>query len=259
MLIRIENVSKQFGRPNRRARVVSALENISLDVAQGEFVSVVGPSGCGKSTLIRLVSGLDMPTHGRVIFDGKDVTGPLPNMGMAFQHPTLLPWRTVFQNVMIPFELMGSSNPSDRERADAIIKMVGLDGFENHYPDQLSGGMQQRVGICRALVTDPKVLILDEPFAALDLLTRDEMAIELSRISQEQIVTTLFVTHSITEAVFLSDRVVVMSPRPGRIVRVLDVEVPRPRHVSIEESPVLISLVKEIKDLIYRRIEPGPP
>jgi NitT/TauT family transport system ATP-binding protein len=256
MLIRIESVWKQFGGANRRHAAVSALEDISLDVAQGEFVSIVGPSGCGKSTLIRLVSGLDMPTRGRIVFDGQDVTRPLPNMGMAFQHPTLLPWRNVFQNVMMPFELMGSSNPAHRERAREIINMVGLGGFENHYPEQLSGGMQQRVGICRSLVTDPKVLILDEPFAALDLLTRDEMAIELSRISQEQVVTTLFVTHSITEAVFLSDRVVVMSPRPGRIVRVLEVEVPRPRQVSVEESPALISLVKEIKNLIYHRREP---
>ena len=145
---------------------------------------------------------------------------------------------------LIPSELMVTRKPIHLQRAKQIIKMVGLAGFENHYPEQLSGGMQQRVGICRALVTDPKVLILDEPFAALDLLTRDEMAVELSRISQEQVVTTLFVTHSITEAVFLSDRVVVMSPRPGRIIRVLDVQVPRPRHVSVEESPALIQLVK---------------
>ena len=252
-MIILDNISKHFGDANRKRGFVSALESVSLTVQQGEFVSIVGPSGCGKSTLIRLVSGLEKPTSGRIVFDGNEVKSPLPNMGMAFQHPTLLPWRTVLENVLIPFELMGTRKPIHLQRAKQIIKMVGLAGFENHYPEQLSGGMQQRVGICRALVTDPKVLILDEPFAALDLLTRDEMAVELSRISQEQVVTTLFVTHSITEAVFLSDRVVVMSPRPGRIIRVLDVQVPRPRHVSVEESPALIQLVKEIKDLIYHR------
>jgi NitT/TauT family transport system ATP-binding protein len=251
MLIEIKSVSKTFGK--RRDDQVVALDNVSLDIAPGEFVSLVGPSGCGKSTLTRLVSGLDMPSSGRILFEGQLVTKPIPNMGMGFQHPTLLPWRTVLENVVLPFELMGQSSQKSRERARSIIKMVGLAGFEDRYPDQLSGGMQQRVGICRALVTDPKILILDEPFAALDLLTRDEMAVELSRISQQQKVTTLFVTHSVNEAVFLSDRVVVMSPRPGRIARILTVDVPRPRLVSVEESPALISLVKEIKDLIYHR------
>jgi NitT/TauT family transport system ATP-binding protein len=255
MLIHVENVSKQFGSAEARRGAVTAVDSVSLSIAQGEFVSIVGPSGCGKSTLIRLISGLDTPTSGRIIFEGLEVKRPLPNMGMGFQHPTLLPWRTVFQNVMLPFELMGRSGPAQAERARAVIGMVGLGGFENHYPEQLSGGMQQRVGICRSLVTDPKVLILDEPFAALDLLTRDEMAIELSHISQQQVVTTLFVTHSITEAVYLSDRVVVMSPRPGRIVKVLDVKVPRPRHISVEENPDLIALVREIKDIIYHRGE----
>jgi NitT/TauT family transport system ATP-binding protein len=251
MLIEIKNVSKTFGK--RADDQVVALDDVSLNIAPGEFVSLVGPSGCGKSTLTRLVSGLDTPSGGQILFEGQSVTKPLPNMGMGFQHPTLLPWRSVLQNVVLPFELMGQSSAQSEERARSIIKMVGLAGFEDRYPDQLSGGMQQRVGICRALVTDPKVLILDEPFAALDLLTRDEMAVELSRISQQQRVTTLFVTHSVNEAVFLSDRVVVMSPRPGRIARILTVDVPRPRLVSVEESPALISLVKEIKDLIYHR------
>ena len=253
MLLSLENVDKRFGRSGSGGGVVEALQNVTLNVDEGEFVSLVGPSGCGKSTLIRLASGLERPSGGRIVFDGAEVRDPLPAMGMAFQHPTLLPWRTVLQNVLLPFELMGRGDKSHKQKAHDLLSTVGLSEFEHLYPEQLSGGMQQRVAICRSLVTDPQILILDEPFAALDLLTREELTIELARICQQRRVTTLFVTHSITEAVFLSDRVVVMSPRPGRIVRILDVNLARPRDTDVEDNPIIMSTVKEIKDLIYAR------
>lgn len=253
VLLSLRNVDKVFGLPGSPGGVVQALQNLSLDVGEGEFVSVVGPSGCGKSTLIRLVSGLEKPSGGQIVFAGDEVRNPLPAMGMAFQQPTLLPWRTVLQNVLLPFELMGIGGREQTQKARDLLATVGLSEFEHRYPEQLSGGMQHRVAICRSLVTDPKILILDEPFAALDLLTREELAIELARICQLRKVTTLFVTHSITEAVFLSDRVVVMSPRPGQIVRILSIGVARPRTATFEEYPTMISNVKEIKDLIYSR------
>ena len=253
MLLSLQNVDKIFGRPGTAGDVVQALQNVSLEVDEGEFVSIIGPSGCGKSTLIRLVSGLEKPSRGRIVFAGNEVLDPLPAMGMAFQQATLLPWRTVLQNVLLPFELMGAGGSKHTQKARDLLATVGLSEFEHHYPEQLSGGMQHRVAICRSLITDPKILILDEPFAALDLLTREELAIELARICQLRRVTTLFVTHSITEAVFLSDRVVVMSPRPGQITRILTIGVGRPREATIEEYPTMISAVKEIKDLIYSR------
>jgi NitT/TauT family transport system ATP-binding protein len=245
-------VSKVFAATGHGSSV-QALLDVSLSVGEGEFISLVGPSGCGKSTLLRLVSGLDRPSAGAITFDGATVTAPLPAMGMTFQQPTLLPWRTVMQNVLLPFELMGIKPSERRDRANDLLQLVGLNGFEHRFPHELSGGMQQRVGICRSFVTDPTILVMDEPFAALDLLTRDEMAVELSQISQREAVTTVFVTHSINEAVFLSDRVVVMTPRPGRIAEVLKIDAPRPRAVSIEESPEMLEAVKTIKRLIYHR------
>jgi NitT/TauT family transport system ATP-binding protein len=252
MLLEIKNVSKVYGATGHGSSV-QALLDVSLSVGEGEFISFVGPSGCGKSTLLRLVSGLDRPSAGEITFDGASVSAPLPAMGMTFQQPTLLPWRTVMQNVLLPFELMGIKPSERRDRANSLIQLVGLNGFEHRFPHELSGGMQQRVGICRSLVTDPKILVMDEPFAALDLLTRDEMAVELSRVSQREAVTTVFVTHSINEAVYLSDRVVVMTPRPGRVAQVLKIDAPRPRAVSIEESPLMLDAVKTIKGLIYHR------
>jgi NitT/TauT family transport system ATP-binding protein len=188
-----------------------------------------------------------------VIFDGNELAGPVPSMGMAFQQPTLLPWRTVLQNVLLPFELAGASAPDRIMRARNILEMTGLKGFEGHFPSQLSGGMQQRVGICRSLVMNPKVLFLDEPFAALDLLTRDEMAIELNALTRATAITTLFVTHSIHEAVLLSDRIFVMSPRPGRILSTFKVNEPHPRSRSIEDNDEMMQMVKEIKELIYSK------
>lgn len=251
MLFSAQNVTKIYGRPNDGA--VVALDGISLNIAQGEFVSFVGHSGCGKSTLLRLISGLDHPTNGQIVFDGEELAAPIPNMGMAFQQPTLLSWRTVLQNVLLPFELAGVMEKDRIARAQAILEMAGLKGFENHFPNQLSGGMQQRVGICRALVMNPKVLFLDEPFAALDMLTRDEMAIELSTLTRATSITTLFVTHSIQEAVLLSDRIFVMSPRPGRVAAVFTVNEAHPRKGKVEDSENMMQLVKDIKEVIYSR------
>jgi NitT/TauT family transport system ATP-binding protein len=244
-------VSRVFKMPGDDP--VHALANVSLSVRKGEFVSLVGPSGCGKSTLLRLLSGLDLPDRGTIEFKGRRIDGPLSGIGMVFQQPTLLPWRTVLDNVLLPMELMGQSRTAYVERARDLINTVGLSGFENRIPDQLSGGMQQRVGICRALIHEPDVLLMDEPFAALDMLTRDEMAIELGRICALRPVTVVFVTHSITEAVLLSDRVVVMSPRPGRIREIIDIELPRPRTEETELSAAFRAYVHRIKAHIYDR------
>jgi NitT/TauT family transport system ATP-binding protein len=235
------------------AEPVHALTNVSLSVRKAEFVSLVGPSGCGKSTLLRLLSGLDLPDRGTVEFKGRRIAGPLSGIGMVFQQPTLLPWRTVLDNVLLPMELMGQSRAAHIERAMDLLATVGLSGFESRVPDELSGGMQQRVGICRALIHEPEVLLMDEPFAALDLLTRDEMAVELGRICALRPVTVVFVTHSITEAVLLSDRVVVMSPRPGRIREIIDIDLPRPRNEDTELSAEFRSYVHRIKAHIYDR------
>lgn len=250
MLIEAQNLTRTFGG---RDNPTVALDGVSLEIEEGEFISFVGHSGCGKSTLLRLLSGLDNPTQGRIAFDGKDLTGPVPSMGMAFQQPTLLPWRTVLQNVLLPFELAGLAPPDREQRAHDVLQMAGLKGFEGHFPSQLSGGMQQRVGICRSLVMNPKVLFLDEPFAALDMLTRDEMAIELNTLTRATSITTLFVTHSIQEAVLLSDRIFVMSPRPGRIVSIFNVDAPHPREGKVEDSDNMMRIVKEIKELIYAK------
>ncbi len=235
------------------AEPVHALANVSLSVRKAEFVSLVGPSGCGKSTLLRLLSGLDLPDRGSIEFKGRRIDGPFSGIGMVFQQPTLLPWRTVLDNVLLPMELMGQSRTAYVERAMDLLGTVGLSGFESRVPDELSGGMQQRVGICRALIHEPEVLLMDEPFAALDMLTRDEMAVELGRICALRPVTVVFVTHSITEAVLLSDRVVVMSPRPGRIREIIDIDLPRPRNEETELSAAFRSYVHRIKAHIYDR------
>ena len=193
-----------------------------------------GPSGCGKSTLLRLVAGLLPPTTGRVSIGGQQVTEPREETGIVFQAPTLLPWASVLDNVLFPLDMMKRSTRDSRERARDLLKLVGLAGFEGKYPRELSGGMQQRAGICRALVHDPDILLMDEPFGALDALTREELTIELMRIWRERPKTILFVTHSIPEAVLLADRVVVMSARPGRIAEIIEVNVPRPREFDME-------------------------
>ena len=232
---------------------VEALRDVGFSVGRGELVALVGPSGCGKSTLLRVVAGLRRPTRGSVEVDGRAVTGPIPSVGMVFQAPVLLKWRTVRDNVLLPAELAGLERARYRERAEHLLRLVGLDGFADRLPRELSGGMQQRAAICRALLLDPPLLLMDEPFGALDAMTRDEMNLELLRVWGEPAAarkTVVFVTHSIPEAVFLADRVVVMSPRPGRVARVVDVPLPRPRTPATRAAPQFGALALEIHETL---------
>jgi NitT/TauT family transport system ATP-binding protein len=228
---------------------VTALEEVSLSIAAGEFVSVLGPSGCGKSTLLRCVAGLEVPSSGSVAVNGKAVKQPPEGLGMVFQRDALLDWRTVDDNLMLPIDFRRGDRAAARGRADALIALTGLKGFEARYPAQLSGGMRQRVALCRALVDDPVLLLMDEPFGALDALTRDQMNIELQRMWLTEHKTVLFVTHSITEAIFLGDRVVVMTPRPGRIADVIEVELPRSRRLAVRASDRFIGYANHIRTL----------
>jgi NitT/TauT family transport system ATP-binding protein len=232
-LITASSVSRVF---TGAARAVTALENVSFEVEAGNFISIVGPSGCGKSTLLKIISGLLPATSGQVMVGGRQVRQPLENVGMVFQAPVLLKWRTVLENVLLPVEFAKLNVASYVERARALIKLVGLAGFEEMYPYELSGGMQQRASLCRALVTDPQLLLMDEPFGALDAMTRDELDMELLRLWEERKKTVLFVTHSIQEAVFLSDQVFVMSARPGRLLEKIAIELPRPRTIALMSS-----------------------
>ena len=226
---------------------VLALDDVSLDLAEGEFVSVVGPSGCGKSTMLRIVAGLITPSRGQSFVYGAESRTMRGQIGVVFQNPVLLAWRNVLENVLLPAEILRLRGRDTTDAAAALLHMAGLDGFEKSYPFELSGGMQQRVAIVRALVFDPRTVLLDEPFGALDAMTREAMGIALLKIWQERRKTMLFITHSISEAVLLSDRVVVMSPRPGRIIRVFDVPVARPRTLAQMSDPAFVSLCTEIR------------
>jgi NitT/TauT family transport system ATP-binding protein len=248
-MIELAAVSKTFR--SRHGELVHAVEDVSLAVEADEFVSIVGPSGCGKSTLLKLVAGLVPPSRGAVRIRGQDVREPFPDVGIVFQSAVLLPWRTVLDNVMFSIEMLGLPLDHHRARARELIELAGLAGFERKYPWELSGGMQQRVAICRALVHDPSLLLMDEPFGALDAMTREEMGLELLRIWEERRKTILFVTHSIPEAILLSDRVVVMTPRPGRLARVLDIPLPRPRAVEMEFDDRFKDVSDEIRSLIF--------
>lgn len=250
-MIELAGVSKTFR--SRQGDLVHALEDVTLRVEPEEFVSIVGPSGCGKSTLLRLVGGLTLPSRGVVRVRGADVREPFPDAGFVFQSAVLLPWRTVVDNVLFSMEMLGERREAYRARALELIELAGLRGFEGKYPWELSGGMQQRVAICRALVHDPGLLLMDEPFGALDAMTREEMSFELLRIWGERRKTILFVTHSIPEAILLSDRVVVMTPRPGRLARVLTIELPRPRTVEMEFDERFRKASDEIRGLIFAR------
>jgi NitT/TauT family transport system ATP-binding protein len=212
---------------------VHALSDINLTVEDGEFITVVGPSGCGKSTLLKILAGILERTSGIVLMKNSELKGPSRDIGVVFQAPVLLPWRNVVQNIVMPAQVQRRDREQYTARALELIEMVGLSDFANKYPSELSGGMQQRVGICRALVNDPTFLLMDEPFGALDAMTREAMNRELQRIWTENRKTILLVTHSITEAVFLADRVVVMSPRPGRISEIIDIDLPRPRTIEM--------------------------
>lgn len=254
-IIEIARLDKTF--VTVRQDRIRALDDISLDVQEREFVTVVGPSGCGKTTLLKILAGLVTPSAGTVRVAGTAVAAPRRDIGIVFQNPVLLPWRTVMENVLLPAEVQSIPRATAQARARDLLNMVGLAEFADKYPMELSGGMQQRAAICRALVSDPKLLLMDEPFGALDAMTREQMNLELQRIWGESLKTVLLITHSIPEAVFLGDRVVVMTPRPGRIARTIDVPIPRPRSIDAMGDPLFARLTGDIRRLLYGRGEAG--
>nr|WP_246548510.1 ABC transporter ATP-binding protein [Ancylobacter oerskovii] len=247
-LIEIRGLTKTY---RTRDGDVPSLRPIDLDIHDGEFVAVVGPSGCGKSTLLKLVAGLIPPSQGEIVIDGKKVVEPPDDVGIVFQSPVLLAWRSVLRNIMLPVEVRRLDRASHLERAKKLIATAGLTGFENKYPWQLSGGMQQRASICRALVHDPKIVLMDEPFGALDAMTRERMNLELQRIHFETGKTILLITHSIPEAVFLADRVVVMSERPGSVAAIYDVDLPRPRRLEMMGDTAFAALARQVRSHFY--------
>lgn len=237
---------------------VVALEDVELTVGKNEFVTLVGPSGCGKSTLLKMIAALIEPSSGALRLDGKPLNGPSRDVGIVFQDATLLPWRNVLDNVLLPVEILGLRKDDYRRSALDLLRLVGLQGFEYRAPGELSGGMQQRTAICRALIHNPSILLMDEPFAALDAMTREELGLELMRIWEEHKKTIVFVTHSIPEAILLADRVVVMTPRPGKIARIINVDLPRPRTLDIEFTPAFKAYSDEVRGLIYACRNDGP-
>ena len=242
--LEISNLGKTFGD-------LHALQAINLAVGRGEFIGVVGPSGCGKTTFLRIIAGLEPASSGEVALDGRVVRAPGGDRGFVFQTDSLLPWRTVFSNAIIGREVAGRVGPAERQRTMELLKLVGLEGFEDYHPRQLSGGMRQRVNLARALAIDPEILLMDEPFSSLDAQTREIMQTELMRIWEEGRKTVLFVTHQIDEAVFLSDRVLVFARRPGRLRESVAIEFPRPRSLAIKRTPEFVRYV----DHIWRLIE----
>jgi NitT/TauT family transport system ATP-binding protein len=245
--VRARDVSKTY--ISKRGEPVHALDHVSLDAAPGEFVSVLGPSGCGKSTLLMLAAGLIAPSSGEIRIAGEPLVRARADTSVVFQRDVLLDWRSVLDNVLLPVEIKRLDRGRYRARADELLKLVGLTGFESKYPSELSGGMRQRVAICRALVQEPRLLLMDEPFGALDALTREQMSLDLQRMWDAARNSVVFITHSIEEAVFLSDRVVVMSPRPGRIVETLPVALSRPRGAHTRTEPGFSGLVERIRDV----------
>ncbi|HEY5872624.1 MAG TPA: ABC transporter ATP-binding protein [Gaiellaceae bacterium] len=247
-VVSAKGISKTFGK-----RGVTALQDIDLEVGPGEFISLIGPSGCGKSTLLRVVGDLVEPSAGEILVNGKTAHRARldRDYGIVFQAAVLYDWRTVTKNIALPLELLGWSRARRAERVGEMLKLVELEGFEKHYPWQLSGGMQQRVAIARALSFSPALLLMDEPFGALDEMTRERMNAELLRIWAETGSTVIFVTHSISEAVYLSTRVVVMSPRPGRITSVIPIELPQPRTFETREDPRFFELVTEVREALH--------
>jgi NitT/TauT family transport system ATP-binding protein len=255
-LVKLDRVSMAYGRG---AAAVRAIDEVTLDIARGEFIAVVGPSGCGKSSLMRLISGLHPPLGGTLTVEGKPVTGPLRSVGMAFQNSNLLPWRTAIENVLLPLEIVephrsrfSREKSSYEEKAKDLLHSVGLIGFTDKHPWELSGGMQQRTSICRALIHEPEILLLDEPFGALDAFTREELWCALRDLQAARKVTVMLVTHDLREAVFLADTVYVMSNRPGRIVRRCEVPIARPRDLDVTYTQAFQDLVHELRRLIGR-------
>src|ERR1700724_1088758 len=242
--LQVSHLGKTFGE-------LRALQDINLAVERGEFIALVGPSGCGKTTFLRIVAGLEQASSGQVVLDGRVVRSPGGDRGFVFQSDSLLPWRTVFSNAIIGREVAGQVGPAERRRTMELLKLVGLEGFEHYHPRQLSGGMRQRVNLARALAIDPEILLMDEPFAALDAQTREIMQTELLRIWERGQKTVLFVTHQMDEGVFLSARVLVFARRPGRVQAEIKIPLPRPRTLDIKRTPEFVALV----DRIWRMIE----
>jgi NitT/TauT family transport system ATP-binding protein len=256
-LVQLDRVSMAYGRG---AAAVRAIDEVTLSIATGEFIAVVGPSGCGKSSLMRLISGLHPPLGGTLTVEGKPVSGPLRSVGMAFQNSNLLPWRNAVDNVLLPLEIvephrgrMRSERKAYRAKAQKLLESVGLGGFTEKFPWELSGGMQQRTSICRALIHEPEILLLDEPFGALDAFTREELWCALRDLQAERNVTVMLVTHDLREAVFLADTVYVMSSHPGRIVRRCEVGIPRPRDLEVSYTQQFQDIVHELRQLIGGR------
>jgi NitT/TauT family transport system ATP-binding protein len=241
--LRVAKVRKTFG-------ALEAIKTISIDIADGEFISLLGPSGCGKSTLLMMIAGVIKPTSGELVLAGSPITGPRNDVGVVFQSPVLLPWRTVIDNVLFPIELLRLPRAQYHERAMDLLRMTKLEDFAKALPRQLSGGMRQRASICRALIHNPSTLLMDEPFSALDAITRDDMAVELLRIWQANRKTVIFVTHSIREAAFLSDRVLVMGRRPATIIDEVKVDLPRPRHIGVTEEQGFNKYVRHLRESI---------
>jgi NitT/TauT family transport system ATP-binding protein len=244
--VSIKNVSRIFKKEDKSS--TEALKNVSFDVGDGEFVCLLGPSGCGKTTLLRIIAGLETLTSGDITLNGVSITGPDPKRGMVFQQYSLFPWRTVIDNVTFGLEMQGIDKAESRKHAEKYIELVGLKQFKNSYPYELSGGMQQRAAIARALANEPEVLLMDEPFGALDAQTRNILQDELLRIWEQRHVTFIFVTHSVDEAVVLSDRIVVMTARPGRIKEIVEVDLPRPRSRTSPE-------VNRLRDRVLKLLE----
>ena len=242
--INLSGVSKTYGTGDGK---VQSLRPLDFHIDDGEFFVVVGPSGCGKSTLLKMISGLLPPTTGEIRVDGNKVTEPHGDVGIVFQSALLLPWRNILNNVLMPIDMKGEAREKYIPRAKELLKMVGLEGFEKKLPWQLSGGMQQRASICRALVHDPKIMMMDEPFGALDAMTREKMNVELSRIQRQTGKTILLITHSIPEAVFLADKVLVMTERPGGIAAIYDVPLGRERNLDVMSNPIFTDLVSRIR------------
>jgi NitT/TauT family transport system ATP-binding protein len=247
--IEVVGVSHDYSSRGKR---VHALDEVDLHIQSGEFVVLLGPSGCGKSTLLLIIGGLLRPTTGTVSIGDTRVTKPYTNLGIVFQDPTLLEWRTALRNILIQAEARGIDSKQIRSRALALLTATKLEGFQDSYPSELSGGMKQRVAICRALIHDPPLLLMDEPFAALDAMTREQMAVDLQSLWLEDRKTVVFVTHSIIEAVFLADRIIVFSRRPGRVVDVVHVKTPRPRRLSGQDDQEFNERVRRIRELLGR-------
>ena len=251
-LVRLDGVTKEFLARRAGAPAFTALRAVTADFHHGEIVSIVGPSGCGKSTMLSLIAGLEMPTTGTLSIDGHAVVEPYERTGVVFQKDLLLSWRTALDNVLLQAEVRGLDRRKFVERANELLTLVGLKGFERFYPHELSGGMRQHVSICRALLHNPALLLMDEPFAALDAITRDQLALDFQRFVQTEPRTVIFITHNMDEAVFLGDRVMVMTARPGYIADVIEIDLPRPRHLNVRNSPEFIRYTGRVRDLFMR-------